>query len=44
MTVLGAVAAPLWFRLFGWALDALTYQSLSETGFRHEREIKRGRQ
>ncbi|MBN2508014.1 MAG: hypothetical protein JXQ71_15110 [Verrucomicrobia bacterium] len=43
MTLLGGVAAPLWFRLFGWALGALTYPPLSETGFRHEREIKRGR-
>ncbi len=43
MTLLGGVAAPIWFRLFNWALEALTYRPLTEISFRQDREIKRGR-
>jgi hypothetical protein len=39
----GAVATPFIFSLFGWFNHALGYQPRTETSFRLDREIKRGR-
>jgi len=39
----GAVATPVIFSLFGWFNHALGYQPRTETSFRLDREIKRGR-
>ena len=43
MSVGGAVATPLMFFLFGWFNHALGYQPVTETSFRADREIRRGR-
>ena len=43
MSVGGAVATPLCFRLFDGFNRAFSYQQLPETSFRSDREIKRGR-
>jgi rod shape-determining protein MreD len=43
MTVGGAVATPIVFALFEWCNHALGYQPRTETSFRPDREIRRGR-
>jgi rod shape-determining protein MreD len=43
MTVGGAVATPIIFALFSWGNHALGYQPRTETSFRSDREIRRGR-
>jgi rod shape-determining protein MreD len=43
MTVIGGLASPCWFWVFEKLNFALTYKTLNETSFRHDREIKRGR-
>lgn len=43
MAVSGAVATPGLFFLFGWFNHALGYQRVTETSFRADREIRRGR-
>jgi rod shape-determining protein MreD len=43
MSVAGAVAAPLFFRLFTWLHHTLGYQRVIETSFRADREIRRSR-
>jgi rod shape-determining protein MreD len=43
MTAGGAVATPIIFALFAWCNHALGYQPRTETSFRLDREIHRGR-
>jgi rod shape-determining protein MreD len=43
MTTGGAAATPLVFALFDWCNRALGYQPRTETSFRPDREIRRGR-
>lgn len=43
MTAGGAVATPVIFVLFAWCNHALGYQPRTETSFRSDREIHRGR-
>jgi rod shape-determining protein MreD len=43
MTVGGAVATPMVFALFNWLNRAFGYQPRTETSFRSDREILRGR-
>jgi rod shape-determining protein MreD len=43
MTVGGGVATPMFFLFFGWLNHALGYQPVTETSFRADREIRRGR-
>jgi len=43
MTSGGAVATPIFFTLFEWCDDALGYKPRTETSFRPDREILRGR-
>jgi rod shape-determining protein MreD len=43
MTVGGAAATPLVFALFAWCNHALGYKPRTETSFRPDREIHRGR-
>ena len=43
MTVGGAAATPVIFALFAWCNHALGYQPRSESSFRPDREIHRGR-
>jgi rod shape-determining protein MreD len=43
MTAGGAVATPVIFALFEWCHHALGYQRRTETSFRPDREIRRGR-
>ncbi|MEI6195152.1 MAG: rod shape-determining protein MreD [Verrucomicrobiota bacterium] len=43
MTAGGAVATPVLFALFAWCNHALGYQPRTETSFRPDREIHRGR-
>ena len=43
MTAGGAVATPVIFALFAWCHHALGYQPRTETSFRPDREIHRGR-
>ena len=43
MTAGGAVATPMLFTLFQWCDDALGYKPRTETSFRPDREIFRGR-
>lgn len=43
MSVIGAVATPVWFWIFDFAGRILNYRPIGEMGFRHDREIKRGR-
>jgi hypothetical protein len=43
MTLGGAAATPIIFALFAWCDRALGYQPRSETSFRPDREIQRGR-
>jgi len=43
MSVIGAVITPVWFWIFDFAGRILNYRPIGETGFRQDREIKRGR-
>ena len=43
MTASGAFATPLLFQLFDFLTGALTYSRVTETSFRPDREIRRGR-
>lgn len=43
MSLAGAAVTPLWFHFFDRLTSALNYRPLSETSFRPDREIKRGR-
>lgn len=43
MSVGGACATPILFVLFGWAHHSLGYRRVTETSFRPDREIRRGR-
>ncbi|MCL5099172.1 MAG: rod shape-determining protein MreD [Candidatus Omnitrophica bacterium] len=43
LTVAGAMATPIFFRVFDRLNRALTYPVVSEPSFRSDREIKRGR-
>ena len=43
MTAGGAVATPILFEFFHWCQHALGYQPRTETSFRPDREIRRGR-
>ncbi len=43
MAVGGAAATPVLFFLFGWLNHALGYQRVTESSFRTDREIRRGR-
>ena len=43
MTTIGAGATPIIFALFAWCNHALGYQLRTETSFRPDREIHRGR-
>jgi hypothetical protein len=43
MGVGGAVAAPLWFKLFGWLERGLVHNRDVQSSFRSDREIRRGR-
>jgi rod shape-determining protein MreD len=43
MTVGGAAATPVLFKLFDWFEHALNYRRSTETSFRQDREIRRGR-
>jgi len=43
MSVGGAIATPVCFELFGWLNRALVYRQASESSFRPDREIRRGR-
>jgi hypothetical protein len=44
MTAGGAMATPIVFEFFNWCHKALGYQPRTETSFRPDREIRRGRQ
>lgn len=43
MTAAGAVATPILFFLFDWCERAFGYQRVTQTSFRPDREIRRGR-
>ena len=43
MSVGGAIATPICFELFGWLNRALVHRRATETSFRADREIRRGR-
>lgn len=43
MSLAGAVATPLWFRLFDGLHRTFSYRSMDAAAFRSDREIKRGR-
>lgn len=43
MSVGGAIATPALFLLFGWFERQFSYQRATETSFRTDREIRRGR-
>jgi len=43
MTAGGAVATPILFEFFHWCQHALGYQPRTETSFRPDREIRRGK-
>jgi len=43
MTLGGGVATPILFLIFGWCEQAFRYRHVSETSFRSDREIRRGR-
>ena len=43
MTAGGAVATPVIFVLFDWGHHALGYPTRTETSFRPDREIRRGK-
>jgi hypothetical protein len=43
MSLVGAVITPVWFWLVNLAGNVLNYHPVGESGFRENREIKRGR-
>ena len=43
MSLGGAVAAPIFFYVFDWGQRTLGYRRVTETSFRPDREIRRGR-
>ena len=43
LTVGGATATPICFELFGWLQRTLVHRGATETSFRPDREIRRGR-
>lgn len=43
MSVGGGLFTPLWFVLFGWLHRLLGYQPVTQSSFRPDREIRRGR-
>ena len=43
MSAAGALAAPLFVRLFAWLQRNFKYQRIAESSFRPDRELKRGR-
>lgn len=43
MSAGGAAATPLWFVLFGWLHRALVHSAATQSSFRPDREIRRGR-
>jgi hypothetical protein len=43
MSLGGAIATPIWFQLFGLFDRSLNYRRATETSFRPDREIRRGR-
>ena len=43
LSLFGGAATPLWFRLFDWLGESLSYRPVGATSFRPDREIKRGR-
>ena len=43
MSVGGAIATPICFELFGWTERVLMHRRATETSFRPDREIRRGR-
>jgi len=43
MSVGGAIATPICFELFGWLDRTLVHHRATETSFRADREIRRGR-
>lgn len=43
MSVGGAIATPIFFTLFGWLNRLLGYEPATESSFRADREIRRGR-
>jgi cell shape-determining protein MreD len=43
MAIGGAAVTPLWFHLFGWLERHLRHHQLTQTSFRPDREIRRGR-
>jgi len=43
MSLGGAIATPILFLVFAWGERALGYRRVTETSFRHDREIRRGR-
>jgi len=44
LSVGGAIATPICFELFGWLQRTLAHRGDTETSFRPDREIRRGRQ
>ena len=43
MSIGGAVATPIWFETFGWLNRTFVYAGVTQTSFRSDREIRRGR-
>jgi hypothetical protein len=43
MSLGGAIATPVFFALFGWSERVLGHRPTSETSFRSDREIRRGK-
>ena len=43
MSAGGALAAPVWFEMFGWLNRTFVHARVSESSFRPDREIRRGR-
>jgi len=43
MSVGGAIATPIFFLVFGWCERAFGYRRVTQTSFRPDREIRRGR-
>jgi hypothetical protein len=43
MSVGGGLAAPIWFEIFSWLHRTFVHESVVESSFRPDREIRRGR-
>jgi rod shape-determining protein MreD len=43
MSLGGGLAAPIWFEIFGWLQRTFVHESVVESSFRPDREIRRGR-